>query len=126
VTVFLLLVAVACGGAKQKTPAAGSATIGSPGALGADGASCRAGADCASGVCEGEGCGDDGLPGVCMSSQRPCTRDLRPYCGCDGATFQTSGTCPGVRFEHRGPCEGDPLPALPNIEPPAPAPEPAP
>jgi hypothetical protein len=64
---------------------------------------CRSNADCPEGaICEGEGCGDD-APGTCVG-MRPCTRDLRQYCGCDGVTFGASGTCPGRRYAHRGPC----------------------
>ena len=69
----------------------------------ADGASCLAAEDCQSGVCEGEGCGAD-QPGTCMAKARGCTRDLRPYCGCDGQTFRTSGSCPGKRFSARAVC----------------------
>lgn len=55
-------------------------------------------------VCEGEGCGDD-APGRCRGpGERACTRDLRPWCGCDGQTFLSSGTCPGRRVAHPGPC----------------------
>ena len=69
-----------------------------------DGATCLANDECASGICEGEGCGDD-QPGRCMTRARACTRDLRTYCGCDGKTFQTSGSCPGRRFASRTKCE---------------------
>lgn len=68
-----------------------------------DGEKCLQSSDCKSGICEGEGCSAD-RPGVCASAQRGCTRDLRPYCGCDGATFRTSGSCPGIRFAHKGEC----------------------
>lgn len=71
----------------------------------ADGASCLAGAECSSGVCEGQGCGDD-TPGKCMPRSRGCTRDLRTYCGCDGKTFQSSGSCPGQRYSVRDKCGG--------------------
>ena len=81
-----------------------------------DGASCLSGADCASGLCEGEGCGED-TPGLCMSRARPCTRDLRAYCGCNGETFRTSGSCPGKRYASRGACENDPIPGLPITPP---------
>ncbi|HWO18512.1 MAG TPA: hypothetical protein VNO30_07035 [Kofleriaceae bacterium] len=67
------------------------------------GASCIVGPECASGVCEGEGCTSD-RPGTCAPTTRPCTRDLRQYCGCDGKTFGASGTCPGRRFASRAPC----------------------
>jgi hypothetical protein len=64
---------------------------------------CLSTADCPEGsVCEGLGCGDD-QPGRCMG-MRPCTRDLRMYCGCDGVTFGSSGSCPGRRFAHEGEC----------------------
>lgn len=69
----------------------------------ADGESCLAAEDCQSGVCEGEGCGAN-QPGTCMPKSRACTRDLRPYCGCDGQTFRTSGSCPGKRFSARAEC----------------------
>jgi hypothetical protein len=73
--------------------------------LKADGASCFGGDQCASGICEGQGCGDD-EPGKCMPKRRACTRDLRTYCGCDHKTFQASGSCPGRRFSARAKCEG--------------------
>lgn len=76
-----------------------------PVSLGA-GAACWEGAQCESGVCEGPGCLEDS-PGVCAPAQRPCTRDLRPYCGCDGVTFFTSSTCPRQRFEMKGACPGE-------------------
>ncbi len=69
----------------------------------ADGQSCLAAEECESGVCEGEGCGAD-RPGTCAPKTRGCTRDLRPYCGCDGQTFRTSGSCPGKRFSARSEC----------------------
>jgi hypothetical protein len=72
--------------------------------LAADGAACKTAADCQSGICEGEGCGD-ATPGVCVSRKRPCTADLRPYCGCDGVTFRSSSTCAGRRYAARGECK---------------------
>jgi hypothetical protein len=69
----------------------------------AAGETCLAGDDCDSGVCEGQGCGDD-APGKCAPSARKCTRDRRPFCGCDGAVFMTSGSCPGRRYAHPGKC----------------------
>jgi hypothetical protein len=68
-----------------------------------DGGSCERGEQCASGICEGFGCGGD-RPGTCMSRNRSCTRDLRQFCGCDGKTFQGSGSCPGRRFSARRAC----------------------
>ncbi|HUS66767.1 MAG TPA: hypothetical protein VMZ28_19655, partial [Kofleriaceae bacterium] len=68
-----------------------------------DGAECRAGSDCASNICEGVGCGATDH-GVCMAKNRPCTADLRPYCGCDGATFRSSGSCPARRYSKKGEC----------------------
>ena len=102
------LALAACSGAPSKRtpppdeaqPPTGQAT---PPAGGTDGASCLAAGDCASGVCEGQGCGDD-QPGTCAPLNRGCTRDLRPYCGCDGVTFRTSGSCPGQRFADHGEC----------------------
>ena len=68
-----------------------------------EGSACLAGTDCASGVCEGQGCGDD-APGTCAPAKRGCTKDLRSYCGCDGKTFRGSGSCPGRRYSTRGEC----------------------
>ncbi len=76
---------------------------------GAPGDDCTDGAQCSSGICEGEGCGDD-TPGKCIAADRMCTRDARSYCGCDGKTFVGSGTCPGQRYASAGACEGDPGP----------------
>jgi hypothetical protein len=67
------------------------------------GEACLVDGDCDSGVCEGQGCGDD-APGTCAKPARKCTRDRRPFCGCDGATFLTSGSCPGRRYAHPGKC----------------------
>ncbi|MFN0253056.1 MAG: hypothetical protein ACKV2T_39650 [Kofleriaceae bacterium] len=71
--------------------------------LAAEGASCLKHADCSSGVCEGQGCFDS-EPGTCAPAQRGCTRDLRSYCGCDGKTFKTSGSCPKQRYAIKGAC----------------------
>jgi hypothetical protein len=71
--------------------------------LAEDGAACLAGGDCSSGVCEGLGCGDD-APGVCVTAHRACTRDYHAYCGCDGQTFNASGSCPGQRYAAREAC----------------------
>lgn len=68
----------------------------------AAGMQCMAGAECESGICEGQGCGD--TPGTCAPAARGCTRDRRDYCGCDGKTFQASGSCPGQRFSAREAC----------------------
>ena len=67
-------------------------------------APCLAASDCASGVCEGQGCGDD-QPGTCQPAARACTKDLRTYCGCDGQTFRGSGSCPGQRNAAAGECK---------------------
>lgn len=69
-----------------------------------DGAACLVSADCASGICEGPGCTEQ--PGTCAPRQRACTKDLREYCGCDGKTFQSSGSCPGSRYQSPGACPG--------------------
>jgi hypothetical protein len=69
-----------------------------------DGPLCDTNADCAQGmICEGVGCGPKA--GRCVSDERMCTRDLAQYCGCDGQTFQGSGSCPGARYAYRGPCD---------------------
>ncbi|MGE0395456.1 MAG: hypothetical protein AB7T06_01925 [Kofleriaceae bacterium] len=88
---------------EQTPPIDAAPVIDAAPALAADGASCLKGEDCASGVCEGEGCGDD-QPGTCAPAQRGCTKDLRAYCGCDGKTFKTSGSCPKQRYASKGAC----------------------
>ncbi len=68
------------------------------------GPACQTDAECdAEQVCEGLGCGAN--EGRCVARDRMCTRDLATYCGCDGKEFKTSGSCPGARFAHRGPCQ---------------------
>ncbi|HUS27524.1 MAG TPA: hypothetical protein VMZ53_03415 [Kofleriaceae bacterium] len=79
-------------------------TMGGSGAQ-PDGAPCLAESECASGVCEGQGCGPD-QPGACAPKARGCTRDRRQYCGCDGITFFSSGSCPGHRYASKGACSG--------------------
>jgi hypothetical protein len=74
-----------------------------------NGSACVTADQCASGLCQGVGCGDD-PPGVCVSRARPCTRDRRPFCGCDGQTFATSSSCVNRRYQHEGPCPGSPIP----------------
>jgi hypothetical protein len=71
-----------------------------------DGGACSDARDCASGVCEGEGCGN--ANGACAAPARACTKDLRTYCGCDGLTFRASGSCPGRRFRSEGECSTAP------------------
>lgn len=92
----------------KRTPPLVQVGGGDAGAKGskADGATCDGPDECASGVCEGEGCGPG--QGTCAAKNRMCTRDLRPYCGCDGKTFQSSGSCPGARFSKKAACDGDP------------------
>lgn len=72
------------------------------GIAGDDGAACSVDADCTSGECEGLGCGKD--EGMCAPASRGCTRDRRAYCGCDGVTFYSSGSCPGARYASTGEC----------------------
>lgn len=110
--VLLSFAAIACTGGHKPAPIAaqeggaaapsGSASAATPDAGAAAGQSCTAASDCASGVCEGEGCGD--VPGTCAAAERMCTRDAQLYCGCDGVEFRASGQCPGRRFAHRGAC----------------------
>jgi hypothetical protein len=77
----------------------------------AAGAACDAADQCDSGTCEGEGCGAG--QGVCAAADRACTRDLVAYCGCDGQTFRSSGSCPGQRFASRAACAPAAPPAPP-------------
>ncbi|MFO0634713.1 MAG: hypothetical protein U0168_17860 [Nannocystaceae bacterium] len=111
--VLLTFAVIACTGGHKSVPVAADGGGGTPGASaavdsgeqdpGGDvGQPCTAPGDCASGVCEGEGCGD--VAGTCAATERMCTRDAQLYCGCDGVEFRASGQCPGRRFAHRGPC----------------------
>jgi hypothetical protein len=69
----------------------------------ADGESCLSADECASGTCEGLGC-DDAHPGTCQPTNRKCTYDLQPYCGCDGVSFDAGGNCPSRRYAAAGKC----------------------
>jgi hypothetical protein len=81
-------------------PAAASALDASPPATATK--TCTTSKDCGkSEICAGEaGCDKTW---TCKPSP-PCTRDLVTYCGCDGKTFQTSGSCPGQKYKSRGGC----------------------
>ncbi len=64
---------------------------------------CTTSTDCPpSTVCEGMGCGTPN--GTCVPTDRPCTADFAPFCGCDGTTFNSSSSCPNRRYARRGPC----------------------
>lgn len=79
---------------------------------------CNATSDCRQGeMCAGgEGCNTQW---TCQPA-RPCTRDLRPYCGCNNLTFRASGTCPGRPYAHRGACTGGDNSERPSDGPPVP------
>jgi hypothetical protein len=63
--------------------------------------SCATDADCQ----DGQACvGSLGCDETWRCARVPCTRDLVTYCGCDGKTFQGSGTCPSRKAARRGPC----------------------
>jgi hypothetical protein len=71
------------------------------------GKACSAGSECGPGLqCLGDGGCD--ATWTCRAAI-PCTRDLRPYCGCDGQTFQASGSCPDKKYSKRGGCYTKPL-----------------
>jgi len=74
----------------------------SPGSV-SDGGTCLTAEVCASGICEGQGCTDT-APGTCMPKLRRCTRDRKPFCGCDGVTFWGSSTCINRRYRAPGLC----------------------
>lgn len=64
---------------------------------------CTSNDDCEEGeMCAGPaGCD---IPWTCQP-MRPCTRDLRQYCSCDGETIEGSGSCPPAPYKHPGPCK---------------------
>jgi hypothetical protein len=62
---------------------------------------CTTDADCQ----DGQACvGSLGCDEIWRCAKVACTRDLVTYCGCDGKTFQGSGTCPSRKVARRGPC----------------------
>jgi hypothetical protein len=93
-------------------PSVAAATIDATPAPRAAGAACATAADCDSGICEGPGC-DGSATGRCAAERRACTMDLIEYCGCDGQTFQASGSCPKRRYAQKGACP-TPLPPPPK------------
>lgn len=65
---------------------------------------CSADAPCVSAVCMGgPTCGD---PWFCVETAMACTDDSFEYCGCDGASFFDSSTCPTRPYAHTGACAG--------------------
>lgn len=64
---------------------------------------CTSHDDCEEGeMCTGPaGCD---IPWTC-ARERPCTRDLRQYCSCEGKTIEGSGSCPPAPYRHPGPCK---------------------
>lgn len=64
---------------------------------------CTSNEDCEDGeMCTGPaGCD---IPWTCEKA-RPCTRDLRQYCSCEGETIQGSGSCPPAPYKHPGACK---------------------
>lgn len=97
------------GDAGKTTPEPAASAAPAEGAKGTrgDGDACDTGEECSSGICEGEGCGPK--QGKCAAKDRRCTMDLRPYCGCDGKSFQGGGNCPRKRYAKKGACDGDPI-----------------
>jgi len=78
---------------------AGTSDAGDPGMVCTAEMACTGGAICVGGPsCD--------TPWDCILSTRPCTDDLVEYCGCDGAVFRDSSTCPTRPFAHMGACAG--------------------
>lgn len=99
--ILFVLLSCACG---AKSPATKTAV--DPVVSGVDAGpakTCDSSAECGPGMmCDGPaGCGK---PWTCVK-QRPCTKDLVNYCGCDGQTLRGSGSCPPGPFQHVGECE---------------------
>ncbi len=67
------------------------------------GQTCSSSMECPRGqTCQGE----QGCDSVwTCQPERICTRDLVPFCGCDGETYRASSTCPDRPYLRRGPCE---------------------
>lgn len=87
----------------EEEPAAETTTGDDEAAPLAEGDACDPSSECGDGLfCDGpEGCD---VQWTCQPA-RACTRDLVPYCSCDGETFSTSGNCAGRPYAHRGACE---------------------
>lgn len=74
------------------------------GADAGDPGTCSAGSPCTGGaLCVGGPACSDAWS--CILSDRACTDDLVPYCGCDGVTFMDSSTCITQPVAHLGSCE---------------------
>lgn len=69
-------------------------------------AACMSSRDCPRGqVCAGEpGCGTEWR---CERPRERCVGDTQYFCGCDGASFRASMTCPGRPHRHRGSCPSE-------------------
>lgn len=95
--------AVVAGCSRSAAPATAPepAIVGQDTMAHADGQPCESSDQCQSGACEGS-CEAGG--GTCAPTNRACTRDLVQYCGCDGTTFESSGSCPGQRVASTGAC----------------------
>jgi hypothetical protein len=80
-----------------------------------DNAICTSDAECASNMrCIGiEGCSTFW---TCTPRRRVrCGRETSAFCGCDGATFTATASCPGRPYLHRGEC-GGPVISAPALE----------
>lgn len=69
---------------------------------------CTVSSDCEDGfTCQGEpGCGN---VWTCQPAPALCTLDLVFYCGCDGRTFTSSGSCAGAQHDNVGACDDAPV-----------------
>jgi hypothetical protein len=114
------------GGGAGGSVASGGSSGGGTGAAGRGGAPGTAGAggstpvggmagNVATGPCHTTACmgtcragaANAGCSGTwtCDTQPQACTSDIAEYCGCDGKTFTTSGSCPNRAFAHRGACD---------------------
>ncbi|HSC85937.1 MAG TPA: hypothetical protein VLC09_01650 [Polyangiaceae bacterium] len=115
--------ATACGGSTGSLdgPATGDAQDsdapsdvgGDDGAQDADGSSATGGSSsggpvsgpCGTGECTGRCVGTSCDGEWTCETVVGCTDDIHAYCGCDGATFYGSGSCPLRAYAHDGECE---------------------
>jgi hypothetical protein len=99
-TAALLSTLIACGGG------GGSASSPEGGSGGATGHSGPCFDSPCAGTCKGTTCAG---AWTCDTSAQACTSDIAEYCGCDGQTFEDSGSCPTRAFASRGACASGPV-----------------
>ena len=98
-TLCLSLGLAACSDGDSSKPESGDAAVDGDNSAPIE---CNGDNPCAAGVCMGASCSGSWS---CGATTVACAADLTDYCGCDGLTFQDSGSCPRKPFAYKGKCE---------------------